>query len=124
MRKLERNASDESARPADITAASREEKAGTQMLPCIIPARNRACNCCFASASQAAQPKNVLLTLPICPFVYSIQEINAGVGEARGIVLRGDRVVTCAFCVRQAGDKIFCSLTASVKRLTLLQSEN
>jgi hypothetical protein len=88
-RKLDRNAGDESACPADITAASREEKAGTQLLLCMIPAGDRACDCCFASASQAAQPKNVLLTLPICPFVYPFQEINAGVGEAGGLVLRG-----------------------------------
>jgi hypothetical protein len=29
LRNLDRNTSDESARPADITATSREEKAGT-----------------------------------------------------------------------------------------------
>ena len=86
-RKLDRNAGNEPARPADIAAASREEKASTQTLLCMIPAGDRACDCCFASASQAAQPENVLLALSICPFVHSVQEVNTGVFEARCVVL-------------------------------------
>lgn len=50
---------------------------------------DRACECCFASASQAAQLENVLLAITVCPFVYVVQEINTGVGKARGIVLEG-----------------------------------
>jgi hypothetical protein len=37
-RKLDRNAGDKPARASDITAAPREEKAGTQTLLCMIPA--------------------------------------------------------------------------------------
>jgi hypothetical protein len=88
-RKLDCNASDKSACPTDIAAASGEEKAGTQMLLCMIAAGDRACNCCFASASQAAQPENILLVLSVCPLVYTVQEINAGIGEAGSLMLRG-----------------------------------
>jgi hypothetical protein len=124
LRKLDRDAGDESVRPADITAASREEKAGTQMLPCIIPARNRACDCCFASASQAAQPEDVLLALPVCPFVYAVQEIDASVGEAGGLMLRGVRVEWRVLRVRKTGDKVLCGLAISAKRPALLQLES
>jgi hypothetical protein len=122
--KLDRNAGDEPARPADIAAASREEKASTQTLLCMIPAGDRACDCCFASASQAAQPENVLLALPVCPFIYLVQEINTGVSEARCVMLRGVRVERRVVGVRKAGDKVLYGHTMLVKRPTLLQLES
>jgi hypothetical protein len=122
-RKLYRIAGDEFTCPADIAAASRKEKAGTKTLLCLIPAGNRACDCCFASASHAAQPENVLLAFPVCPFVYSVQEINTSVSEARCVVLRGVRIERRVLGVRKAGDEVLCSHTMSAKRPTILQPE-
>jgi hypothetical protein len=122
--KLDRNASNKHACLANITAASREEKASTQTLLCIIPAGDQACDCCFASASQAAQPENVLLTLPVCPFIYSFQEINTGVSKARCVVLRGIQVKRRVLGVQKAGNKVLYSHTMSVKRPALLQPKS
>jgi hypothetical protein len=94
------------------------------MLLYIIPVSDRACNCCFASASQAAQPENVLLTLPVCPLVYLVQEINTGVVEACSLMLRGDRIERRVLGVRKASDKVVCSLTMSAKRPAILQPES
>jgi hypothetical protein len=119
--KLDRNASDEPARAANITAASGEEEAGTQALLCMTPVSYRACNRCFASTSQPAQPEDVLLALAIGPFVYPVQEIDASFGEARRLVLRGVRVERRVLGVWKAGDKVLCSLTMSAERPILLR---
>jgi len=60
-RKLHRDAHDKPIYMADVTAAAREEEAGSETLPIVVPARDRSRDRRLAYARQAAQPEDASL---------------------------------------------------------------
>jgi len=106
VRKLHRDARNELACMADVAAVAREEEAGCETLPVVVPARDRPRDCRLTRPCQAAQPEDASLVLSLSPVVYLVEEANARVGEADRLVLLGVRVKGCVFGVRETTEGI------------------
>ena len=91
-RELDRDARDELARVADVSACSREEEACGESALRVVTRSYRLRYGRLAGASQAAQPEDAGRVVAIGPVVYLAQEVDAGVGQAGGVVLALVRV--------------------------------
>ncbi len=78
---------EELARVAGFTAASGEEKAGSESSLLVVLARNCPRNCRLSATSQAVEPKNTLLIAPLSPAVYILEKFNAGILKTGWLVL-------------------------------------
>ena len=91
-RKLDRNARDELARVADVSARAREEEARGESALRIVLRGYRLRYGRLASAGQAAQPEDAWRVFAIRPVVYLAEEVDAGVMQAGRVVLSLIRV--------------------------------
>jgi hypothetical protein len=90
--KLDRNARDELARVADVSARPREEEARCESALRMVLRRYRLRYRRLASTGQTAQPEHARRVVAIGPDVYLAQEVDAGVGQAGRVVLSLVRV--------------------------------
>jgi len=77
---------------ADVTAAAREEEAGSETLPIVVPARDRSRDRRLACARQAAQPEDASLVWSLRPVMYLVEDADARLSEACRLVLLRERV--------------------------------
>jgi hypothetical protein len=92
MRKLHCNARDKLACVTDVVATSREEEAGRETFLVVVRTSYGPRDRRFARPRQSAQPEDVSLVLPLRPLVYLVEEVDARVWEAGGLVLLRKRV--------------------------------
>jgi hypothetical protein len=72
---------------ADVSARPREEEARGESALRVVMRSYRLRYGRLAGASQAAQPEDAGRVVAIGPVVYLTQEVDAGVGQAGGVVL-------------------------------------
>jgi hypothetical protein len=77
---------------ANISAASREEEAGPETRFIEVIASDSPRNRGLARASQTVQPEETPLILTVSPVIYLSKEVDAGIGEANGLMLIRKRV--------------------------------
>jgi hypothetical protein len=105
-RKLERDARDELARVADVSACSREEEARCESALRMVLRGHCVRYRSLAGASQAAQPEDAWRVVAIGPVVYLAQEVDTGVGQAGGVVLALVRVEGRVFGGRERVERV------------------